>query len=936
MLRERADAYSADAGIPDFGAGAPEAAAAAPVAAPEAPAAVPARFTPERLKAARNTAKKARTEAARLRATGERQTATGAPVAVKIPLAAVDAMIAKLKKADTRPRPLREKDAVRAEDRAALLKKLEAAPGTKTQRSVSVDPALVPALRAELRALKTPAATRLADKLPVSVGAARSAKAAGQNLERAATFERRASAIERRANELEAAITAEEKAASGRMAEGKNAEAELAAAERITKAQERLAAAEEQAGIARGKPLPDAPDLAEIERLRFYNAAIALRERGSTPAFRPHVRGEEGAHPTVPVGRERTFHESFADNIGQSRLKQNTMENIRAGRVKADVHLTIRAMKAPAQAKELADGSRVLADRLGTRIELRPGAKLTLPVGRTDARRTIGDLYTKLDEGAGTTEDANKLFEGMFEVVGDTAGKFDRKIAPDQVVVKTAADTYYVMPKTAVDELRGWFADTMSTYNRPGQMQKFTKAWRTQALNSTPTTPINNFLGNVVLALTGGAGPVSLARAALATVGKGKWADVIPSIERGSGNAGTTTGALGPEKGLFGGKHFGGGRGPVSRSGRRYVNTIRQANVLAEDYGRLALWIKQATKDAKQAQYADRRLGGLQAKIRRVNDETMQMIADGNIDGEKIHNYVNDFFGDLYKRGKADRALFMAVPFHRWFRHMVRLSLITMPTKYPKRAAFLMELGQVGEDYRKQHGVYPDWMRGVILLGTELVGPVPGAKNLVQDTLATTGFNPFASTTQFLGGGVGGGVNPITVSILSLLGEKHVEDFGDLSSSIYGDESAPIRDLKDWHGHAITRGSEEWFRAGAHEIAAWLPLVNKGFPSSGRDDAYIPLIDDKLPFIGRLGQDRRRTYAPPGGGQSLPPWMGPAQTSRSGTSFIERAFAMRHQPLVVGGPAFDITANKSIARTQQKAAKQHQPDMPRTPDPVAP
>jgi hypothetical protein len=277
---------------------------------------------------------------------------------------------------------------------------------------------------------------------------------------------------------------------------------------------------------------------------------------------------------------------------------------------------------------------------------------------------------------------------------------------------------------------------------------------------------------------------------------------------------------------------------------------------------------------------------------------------------------------------------------------MVRLSLYTMPTKYPKRAAFLLELGQIGEDYRKEHGVFPDWMRGVILTGTELVGTIAGddMKNRVQHGIATTGFNPFSSVTQFLGGGVAGGVNPITVSVASLLGEKHVEDFANLSSSIYGDESAQVRDLKDAQGNPITRGSREWFRAGAHEIAGMVPIVSKAFPSSGRDDSYLPGYDDDLPLIGRLGPEddaghslHERTYKAPseGGGPSitLPAWLEPAEADRGALAGVGRFFGKRDVPFNVGGPAFQISALKQFQNAQRRSSMQGKIKSKRPPDP---
>jgi hypothetical protein len=910
----------------------PNGEAAAQVETHTAPVEVSRHVTPENIAAGRKRVERARAEAEKLRAAAGEHAERGKPVALTISRPVVQAILDRGKL-------------------GALTDALKKLPG-ETNVKVALDQALVPKLRAELKRIANLKATDAAsrgrarsakvalEKLPTTTsGTTRAAAGAAEKAARADHLEQRAAAVTRRLDDLEAALKEQTRAHSGQRAEGARTKALEQARAKVAAAAEQKAKAEQALADALAEKAPDKPDLGAIRQRRYDTEIERLRSLGVRPAMRPHSKLEEGTRSPFPQGgKDRAFRAEARDVFGTSHFEKNTGARIRTGKVKANVDLTLRALGAPVRAKALSDAARDILDKWGTKLPKVPEGANLGPGAFTDARRDIAELSQRLEEGIKGPEAfaaAEQLAEGLFQVPRDASGKVIR-FGKDQVVVKAADGDYYLMPADAVDSFRAWFADTMAKYNRPGLLHAITKTWRVQALNSTLTTPINNFLGNVSLALTGGAGPISFARAVGATTGRGKWASVVDPIERGSGLAGTTTGAIRPGAKVLG------GRNPVSRAGRGYINFNRHANILAEDYGRLALWLNRSVKEAKRQQF-----GPVMQHLRRANDETMQMIRDGNIDFEKVHNYVDDFFGNLYKRGKYDRKLFLAVPFHRWFRHMVELSLITMPAKYPKRAVFLQELGQIGEDYRKEHGVFPDWMRGVILTGTELVGPYAGfegAKNVVQGGISTTGFNPFASASQILGGGVGGGVNPVALSAATLIFGKHVEDAGNLSSSLYTNEAAQLRDLRDYKGDPINLGSKDWFRAGAHEIAGMIPIVTKAFPASGRDDAYIPGYDDKI-FGHRLGQDRSRTYAGVEGG-TLPPWLEPAETPRHTghigpipipTSTIGRFFGTRMTPYITGGPAFDISAMKASARAQQLAAKQRkQGGFQRTKNPEPP
>ena len=123
-----------------------------------------------------------------------------------------------------------------------------------------------------------------------------------------------------------------------------------------------------------------------------------------------------------------------------------------------------------------------------------------------------------------------------------------------------------------------------------------------------------------------------------------------------------------------------------------------------------------------------------------------------------------------------------------------------------------------------------------------------------------------------------------------------------------------------------------------------IPIVSKAFPSSGRDDSYLPGWDDKLPIIGRMGPSdangrstHERTYAAPSEGgeptRLLPPWLQPAETNRDWQHGIGRMFAFRDNPINVGGPAFQISAQKQFQNAQHQSSKQGKLNRPVPSDP---
>jgi hypothetical protein len=93
----------------------------------------------------------------------------------------------------------------------------------------------------------------------------------------------------------------------------------------------------------------------------------------------------------------------------------------------------------------------------------------------------------------------------------------------------------------------------------------------------------------------------------------------------------------------------------------------------------------------------DKSVGMLEAMARR--DPNYELLMDDFV------QQSFDFLGDLHKGGELASTIRIAIPFWQWYAHMLKLTFITMPLKYPKRALFMQMLGEIGRDYQERMGV---------------------------------------------------------------------------------------------------------------------------------------------------------------------------------------------------------------------------------------
>jgi len=83
---------------------------------------------------------------------------------------------------------------------------------------------------------------------------------------------------------------------------------------------------------------------------------------------------------------------------------------------------------------------------------------------------------------------------------------------------------------------------------------------------------------------------------------------------------------------------------------------------------------------------------------------------------------------------------------------MLRLTLITMPLKYPGRTLFLTRVSEIGQEYQREHGILPPWFADVMpfLVEEKLVGGIPQEYILGW---RTSNLNPWATVAELFTGG---------------------------------------------------------------------------------------------------------------------------------------------------------------------------------------
>ena len=272
---------------------------------------------------------------------------------------------------------------------------------------------------------------------------------------------------------------------------------------------------------------------------------------------------------------------------------------------------------------------------------------------------------------------------------------------------------------------------------------------------------------------------------------------------------------------------------------------MRTFNGIAEDFGRLAVWYSKAYPAASRL--ADDGFVKTWTTGRQLSDkaqEYLDMLASGRATDEGLRALADEFtdfsyqwLGDLHAGGKANTLLRIAVPFQQWYRHILRLTFVTMPLKYPLRRLFLQRLGEIGNEYLARHGVYPSWMQDVVPIFMQ----EHPETNIQQDYILAWhagSLAPFSTPASFAGGSSGYDEQVInaTAGMLNPLFRNLFEVGYSLLTGTAKQVGGPtaISEVKNQAGNSIDAYSRDAGVYYLNTLQGMLPLSSIAVTSSGQ------------------------------------------------------------------------------------------------------
>ena len=261
--------------------------------------------------------------------------------------------------------------------------------------------------------------------------------------------------------------------------------------------------------------------------------------------------------------------------------------------------------------------------------------------------------------------------------------------------------------------------DRISYQPTPGieRLDILTKQWRNFTLNIFPRTGFANLIGSISLALLAGAGPRSFY---FAYKHMRDPASVPGPLELRQRFGMSLTTDVDFERLRSTVPQLDSPLGALAW----WMNTMRRFNGISEDFGRLAVWYSRAFPEASRA-------ANDSFRQRWINMRTITETAEEMLDqyARNDHRYAEtsarlvdiayQFVGDLHSGGKLNTVLRVFIPFQQWYRHILRLMLITMPVRYPGRTLFLQRVADIARMYQMEHGVYPPYMADVVPIYVE-------------------------------------------------------------------------------------------------------------------------------------------------------------------------------------------------------------------------
>ena len=309
-------------------------------------------------------------------------------------------------------------------------------------------------------------------------------------------------------------------------------------------------------------------------------------------------------------------------------------------------------------------------------------------------------------------------------------GAFVMRTLNERSIDPAAPGDYYIMPRSVYNGIQKAIRDESFRFEQGSFLDRadqITRLWRTITLNVLPRTAINNTIGSIILAIQAGAGPRSFYYAWKAITGKparlggGRRSTLPVPLELRQRYYEQLTDPLSDARGAF---------APIAH----WMNAMRYVNGMSEDFGRLAVWYHRAYPEAMRSEQGIRFF----RSARRIDDKGIEMLEamarrDPNY-ATLMDEFVEqsfDFLGDLHKGGSFAATMRIFIPFWQWYAHMLKLTFVTMPLKYPKRALFIQMLGQIGRDYQERMGVTVPYGESFVPFMYDIVDLPSGEQQIV-------------------------------------------------------------------------------------------------------------------------------------------------------------------------------------------------------------
>jgi hypothetical protein len=173
------------------------------------------------------------------------------------------------------------------------------------------------------------------------------------------------------------------------------------------------------------------------------------------------------------------------------------------------------------------------------------------------------------------------------------------------------------------------------------------------------------------------------------------------------------------------------------------------------------------------------------------------------------------------------------VPFQQWYRHILRLTFVTMPIHYPLRRLFVQRLGELGHEYLAHHGVYPSWMQDVV--------PIAQAEhpdvNIDQDYVLAWhlgSLSPFGTPASFAAGDDQNVVDATAGMLNPLLRNGFEIGFSLLTGEASQIGGKGMQSVKDQAGNAIDAYSGGAGVFYLNKVQGMLPLSSIAVTASGQ------------------------------------------------------------------------------------------------------